>query len=351
MSAAVEIDGRCEARFAAVRAAFAANFAAGREVGASFAATVDGVPVVDLWGGHIDAARSRPWQRDTIVNLFSTTKAITALCAHVLVERGLLDVDAPVARYWPEFAEHGKDGIAVRHVLSHSAGLAALRRPLPTEALFDWERMVAALAAETPWWEPGSVSGYHAMTYGHLVGELIRRLTGLTPGAFCRQVITEPLGADFHIGLPAMEDGRVADMVVPSHEENAAAGAAIDPESLLGKVLGNPPLRPELANTRAWRAAEIPPPTGMAMPGRWLGSWPRSPAAARSTACGCSQPRPWNGRFASSRTAATWCSASRCAGDSATCWRAPSCRSGPTRAPSATVGGADRWRSRISTRA
>ena len=262
MSAAVEIDGRCEARFAAVRAAFAANFAAGREVGASFAATVDGVPVVDLWGGHIDAARSRPWQRDTIVNLFSTTKAITALCAHVLVERGLLDVDAPVARYWPEFAEHGKDGIAVRHVLSHSAGLAALRRPLPTEALFDWERMVAALAAEPPWWEPGSVSGYHAMTYGHLVGELIRRLTGLTPGAFCRQVITEPLGADFHIGLPAMEDGRVADMVVPSHEENAAAGAAIDPESLLGKVLGNPPLRPELANTRAWRAAEIPAANG-----------------------------------------------------------------------------------------
>jgi CubicO group peptidase (beta-lactamase class C family) len=262
MSAAVEIGGRCAARFAAVRDAFAANFAAGREVGASFAATVDGVPVVDLWGGHVDAAHSRPWERDTIVNVFSTTKAITALCAHVLVERRLLDVDAPVARYWPEFAEHGKGGIAVRHVLSHSAGLAALRRPLPTEALFDWERMVAALAAEPPWWEPGSVSGYHAMTYGHLVGELIRRLTGLTPGAFCRQVITEPLGADFHIGLPAMEDGRVADMVVPSREENAAAGAGIDPESLLGKVLGNPPLRPELANTRAWRAAEIPAANG-----------------------------------------------------------------------------------------
>jgi CubicO group peptidase (beta-lactamase class C family) len=262
MPAAAEIEGRCDARFAAVREAFAANFAAGREVGASFAATVDGALVVDLWGGHLDAARARRWQRDTIVNVFSTTKAITALCAHVLVERGLLDVDAPVARYWPEFAAHGKDGIAVRHLLSHSAGLAALRHPLPTEALFDWQRMTAALAAETPWWEPGGVSGYHALTYGYLVGELIRRLSGSTPGAFCRQAITEPLGADFQIGLPVAEDARIADMVVPSAEENAAAGATIDPESLLGKVLGNPPLTPELANTRAWRAAEIPAANG-----------------------------------------------------------------------------------------
>src|SRR5213593_4944309 len=132
MMAAPAVQGRCAARFAAVREAFAANFAAGREVGASFAATVEGEPVVDLWGGHADAARTRPWERDTIVNVFSTTKAMTALCAHLLVDRGRLDVDAPVARYWPEFAQAGKERLPVRYVLSHSAGLAAIRRPLPT---------------------------------------------------------------------------------------------------------------------------------------------------------------------------------------------------------------------------
>jgi CubicO group peptidase (beta-lactamase class C family) len=262
MPGGVEIEGRCEPRFAAVREAFAANFGAGHEVGASFAATLNGAPVIDLWGGHADAARTRPWRRDTIVNVFSTTKAMTALCAHMLVDRGALEVDAPVARYWPEFAQHGKQDIAVRHLLSHSAGLAALGRPLPSEAMFDWERMVAALAGETPWWEPGSAAGYHALTYGYLVGELIRRVSGMMPGTFFRRAVAEPLGADFHIGLSASEDRRVAEMVAPSAAESTAAGAAIDPESLLGKVMGNPPMRPELANTRAWRAAEIPAANG-----------------------------------------------------------------------------------------
>src|SRR5439155_12789036 len=135
MTAAPMIHGRCDPRFAAVRDAFAVNFAAGREVGASFAATVEGEPVVDLWGGYADAATTRPWERDTIVNVFSTTKAMTALCAHLLVDRGQLDLDAPVARYWPGFAQAGKERITTRHLLTHTAGLAALRRPLPTEAL------------------------------------------------------------------------------------------------------------------------------------------------------------------------------------------------------------------------
>ena len=254
------IAGECAPRFAAVRDAFAANFAAGREVGASFAATLDGVLVVDLWGGHADAARTRSWQRDTIVNVFSTTKAVTALCAHMLIDRGQLDVDAPVARYWPEFARRGKEKITTRHLLTHTAGLAALRQQLPTEALFDWPRLVEALANEEPWWEPGSANGYHAMTFGHLVGEVMRRVSGETPGTFFRRHVAEPLGADFHIGLAASEDGRTADMVPPAPDE--AAAAAPDPESLLGKVMGNPPLRPEIANTRAWRAAEIPAANG-----------------------------------------------------------------------------------------
>src|SRR5256712_5695441 len=260
MTAAPMIHGRCDPRFAAVRDAFAANFAAGREVGASFAATVEGEPVVDLWAGYADAATTRPWERDTIVNVFSTTKAMTALCAHILVDHGELDLDAPVARYWPEFAQAGKERITTRHLLTHTAGLAALRRSLPTEALYDWTRMVEALAAETPWWEPGSANGYHAMTYGYLVGEVVRRLTGKTLGRFLRDEVTAPLGADFHIGLAPSEDARVAEMVPPSAAEAAAAypSRGSDSQSLSSRALNNPPLRPEFGNRPEWRRAQIP---------------------------------------------------------------------------------------------
>ena len=257
------IDGDCDPRFAAVRDAFAASFEASREVGASFAATVGGRVVVDLWGGHADAARTRPWQRDTIVNVFSTTKAMTALCAHILVDRGLLDLDAPVARYWPEFAAAGKETIPVRMLLSHTAGLAAIRQKLALEVLYDWDRYTAAIAAEAPWWEPGTANGYHAVTFGHLVGEVIRRITGRSVGQFLRDEVTGPLGADFHIGLPASEDQRCAEMVRPSAAESSAAGLAEPaPDSLRAKVLGNPVLRPEVANTAAWRRAEIPAANG-----------------------------------------------------------------------------------------
>ena len=258
------VHGECARRFAAVRDAFAVNFATGREVGASFAATVDGEPVVDLWGGFADAARARPWERDTIVNVFSTTKAMTALSAHLLVDRGLLDLNAPVARYWPEFARAGKETLPVRYVLNHSAGLAAIRTPLPTEALYDWPRMAEALAGESPWWEPGSTSGYHAMTFGYLVGELVRRITRKTLGRFFHGEVAAPLGADFHIGLAETEDHRVAEMIAPTLAETAAAGqrATLDPESLLGKVMSNPPVTPSVANRRAWRAAEIPAANG-----------------------------------------------------------------------------------------
>ena len=259
-----QVQGECAARFGAVRETFAKSFASGREVGASFAATVNGERVVDLWGGHADAARTRPWQHDTIVNVFSTTKAMAALCLHQLADRGRLDLDAPVARYWPEFAQGGKATLPVHWLLSHRAGLAALRAPLPTEALFDWPRMTAALAAESPWWEPGSRSGYHAMTYGFLVGEVLRRIDGRSLGAFFRDEVAKPLGADFWIGLPASEDVRVAEMVPPSADAVAAAGAAAQPppDSLLARVMGNPPLAPETANRPAWRRAEIPAANG-----------------------------------------------------------------------------------------
>src|SRR4030095_2550354 len=180
------IDGACAPRFAAVRDTFAASFETGREVGASFAATVGGRMVVDLWGGHADAAGTRRWERDTIVNVFSTTKAMTALCAHLLADRGLLDLDAPVARYWPEFAAGGKAARPVRRLLSHTAGLAAIRERISLDTVYDWDRYVAAIAAQTPWWEPGTANGYHALTSGHLVGELIRRIGGKSVGHFLR---------------------------------------------------------------------------------------------------------------------------------------------------------------------
>ncbi len=258
------IEGRCDPAFAAVRDAFSANFEAGREVGASFAATVNGELVVDLWGGYADAAGTRPWESDTIINVFSTTKAMTALCAHILVDRGALDVDSPVARYWPEFAQAGKEKITTRQLLSHTAGLAGIRQPLPTEALYDWARMTEVLAAEAPWWEPGTANGYHALTYGHLVGEVIRRISGKTPGAFFREEVAAPLGADFHIGLPESEDSRVADMVPATTEEMTAAGAptTLDRDTLAGRTFSNPPLRAEFANRPDWRRAEIPAANG-----------------------------------------------------------------------------------------
>jgi CubicO group peptidase (beta-lactamase class C family) len=254
------VHGTCPPKFAAIREAFAANFEAGREVGASFAVTIDGEPVVDLWGGTADAAGTRPWGEDTIVNVFSTTKAMTALCAHVCVDRGLLDLDAPVVRYWPEFAAGGKEAMPVRQLMSHTSGLAGVTPKLPLETLYDWTRMTDVLAAETPWWQPGTQSGYHAMTFGYLVGEVVRRVAGRSLGAFFREEVAGPLGADFHIGLPASEDARVADMVAPARGE--AAIGELDPKTISGRVLTNPPLRPEAANTTKWRRAEIPAANG-----------------------------------------------------------------------------------------
>src|SRR5689334_5666687 len=180
------VQGHCDERFAAVRTAFEENFRDRGELGAAVAVTVDGRTVVDLWGGWADAARTRPWERDTLVNVWSTSKGPTALCAHVLADRGLLDLDAPVATYWPEFAAAGKEKVLVRHLLSHRAGLAGPREPHSLQELYDWEFTTRRLAATEPWWEPGTQSGYHALTYGFLVGEVVRRVSGLLPGAFLR---------------------------------------------------------------------------------------------------------------------------------------------------------------------
>ncbi len=258
------IDGHCDLRFTAVRETFFANFTERGDVGAAVCVYVDGVPVVDCWGGHADAARTRPFGADTIVSVASTTKGMVALCAHMLAERGKLDLDAPVARYWPEFARAGKQDIPVRWLLSHRAGLPAIRPTLPAAALLDWTAMTDALAETAPWWTPGERHGYHAITYGHLVGEVIRRVDGRTVGAFLRDEVTGPLHADFFIGVPEAADGRAAEVLPPPPPGEPTIWDTLlaDPESVSGRAFLNPPRAPDLVNTRAWRAAEIPAANG-----------------------------------------------------------------------------------------
>ncbi|MGW3848627.1 serine hydrolase domain-containing protein [Streptomyces fagopyri] len=260
---APDVRGHCDARFTAVRAAFEENFRGRDELGAAVTVTLGGETVVDLWGGWADAGRARPWERETLVNVWSTSKGPTALCAHILADRGLLDFDVPVAAYWPEFAAAGKDGVLVRHLLSHRAGLAGLREPHTLEQLCDWELTVGRLAAQEPWWEPGTRSGYHALTFGHLVGEVVRRVSGLLPGAFLEREVTGPLGIDFTVGLPEKEVGRVAELVrspAASSSEQAAVFAQLAPVAVA--ALANPPVGAAEAGTARWRAAEIPAANG-----------------------------------------------------------------------------------------
>ncbi|MFI7126290.1 serine hydrolase domain-containing protein [Nonomuraea sp. NPDC050153] len=245
-----EIHGTCEDRFGEVRDLLAASLAKD-DVGASVAVYLDGEPVVDIWGGHADVARTAPWERDTITNVWSTTKPMTALCALILADRGELDLGAPVAAYWPEFAAAGKEGVLVRHLLAHTAGLPIWDEPMTVEDLYDWPLATTRLAAQAPLWEPGTEAGYHAITQGFLVGEVVRRVTGRSLGAFFAEEVAGPLGADFHIGLPAEHDPRVAP-IIPPHTPFA-------PPS---DMRANPVVRPEDVNATGWRRAEIPAANG-----------------------------------------------------------------------------------------
>ncbi|MFF8971526.1 serine hydrolase domain-containing protein [Streptomyces sp. NPDC014995] len=235
------IDGEVEAGFEPVREAFAANFDQHGDIGAAVCVYRDGRPVVDLWGGEADPDTGRPWERDTLQLVYSATKGATATAAHLLTQRGVLDLDATVAKYWPEFAANGKADIPVRWLLSHQAGLVALDEPVPLADALTWQPMVAALAAQRPLWTPGTAHGYHGRTWGWLVGEVIRRASGRTPGSFFAEEIADLLGLDFFIGLPASEGDRVSRMVYQQPEVDLTA---VPPEEI-------PPELRELV--AAWR--------------------------------------------------------------------------------------------------
>jgi CubicO group peptidase (beta-lactamase class C family) len=251
----VEIQGTCAPEFEAVRAAFAGNFDQGLEIGASACITVDGETVVDLWAGDADED-GRPWERDTIVNVWSTTKTMAATVLLILADRGDLDLDAPVARYWPEFAANGKEAVTTAQIMGHTAGLPGFDPAIDPITLYDQDALATNLAAQAPWWEPGTVSGYHAITQGFLEAEIVRRVTGRTIGTFFREEVADPLGADFHIGLPESEEPRVGQLRTPGVSLGTFEGA--DQRSIGFRALASCPITGAEANTRAWRAAEIP---------------------------------------------------------------------------------------------
>jgi CubicO group peptidase (beta-lactamase class C family) len=256
----MDVQGTCEPGFEGVRAALADNLESGKDVGACAAVTVDGRIVADVWGGHQDAAKTTPWERDTIINVWSTTKTMAALSMLVLIDRGEIDVDAPVATYWPEFKAGNKEDVLVRHIMSHTAGLSGWQEPMKAEDLYDWDLACARLAAQEPWWEPGAASGYHAITQGYLEGEVIRRVTGQTIGAFFAEEIAGPLGADFHIGTGPEHDDRIALVIPPP--PLIPEGVEIDPDSVAIRTLSNPPLDAAQSWTVPWRRAEIPAANG-----------------------------------------------------------------------------------------
>jgi CubicO group peptidase (beta-lactamase class C family) len=251
-----EIHGTWDEQFTAVRDTLAANLDSGQDVGASVAVVLDGVPVVDIWGGVIDDAGT-PWAEDTIINVFSTTKTMLALSALVLADRGELDFYAPVAHYWPEFKAAGKEGIEVRHLLGHTAGLPSWDEPMVMEDLCDWELCCSRLAAQAPWWEPGTASGYHLLTEGFLVGEVVRRITGDTLGTFFASEIAGPLGADFHIGTGPEHDTRVARVIPPPPLELPAEAGEV-----ARRAFSTLPPDATFSWTDKWRRAEIPAANG-----------------------------------------------------------------------------------------
>ena len=259
---AVEIAGTCDARFADVREALHENVSRRGELGAAVAVIVEGRPVVELWCGWADTERTRVWQQDTVVNVFSVGKALAGLCVLMLASRGLLDLDDPVSRSWPAFAAADKEHITVREVLSHRAGLAAIERELPDGSLYDWDQVTGALAEQQPWWTPGTGHGYHVHTFGFLAGEIVRRVAGEPIGSFLRREISEALGVELSFGLARDARARRAEYVFDFDRAARADGGlrSIVDTHLRERAYLNPPGATGIGtvNTAAWQDAELP---------------------------------------------------------------------------------------------
>jgi CubicO group peptidase (beta-lactamase class C family) len=251
----VDVQGTCDARFEPVRDVLAGQLDSGHDTGASIAVDVDGRTVADLWGGWCDEEHRTPWGENTITNVWSTTKTVTNLAALMLADRGLLDPYAPVAKYWPEFAENGKERIEVRHILSHTSGVSGWEAPFTLEDMYDRDAATRQLATQAPWWEPGTASGYHAQNQGHLVGELVRRLSGTPLKTFVAEEIAGPLGADFQIGAIEADWDRIAPVTPPPPLPFDLA--SLDPDSPVYKTFTGPVADAGAANTPAWRRAEL----------------------------------------------------------------------------------------------
>ncbi|MDG1231356.1 MAG: serine hydrolase [Pseudomonadales bacterium] len=258
----VEVNGHFDEHFAGTVEQFARNFRNGADIGASFALSKDGEFLVDIWAGHLDGDKQQPWKEDTIVNVYSSTKTVSFLCALVLADRGLLDFDEPVATYWPEFAQSGKDKVLVWHLMNHASGLSGMDVPVTSEDMYDLEKMTSLLAAQKPWWKPGSATGYHALTQGYLIGEVVRRVTGKTLGKFMREDLAEPLGADFFIGVPESEFDRIGHLFVPPGTNENSLEVNSDPNSIAYRTFSNPAPVAEDSWTSGWKKAEIPAANG-----------------------------------------------------------------------------------------
>ena len=260
--AGIMVCGRFDPMFSSAVEQFARNIANGDDVGSSFALSKDGEMVVDIWAGYLDEEQQKPWVEDTIVNVYSSTKTVSFMCALVLADQGLLDFDQPVSKYWPEFGQSGKEKILVWHLMNHSAGLSGLDVSVTSNDMYDWEKITGLLAVQSPWWKPGSAIGYHALTQGYLIGEVVRRITGKTIGSFMSEEIAFPLGADFFIGVPDSEFERIGDLIVTpgTNEQNALRSG--EPGSIAYRTFASPKPVAEDSWTREWKKAEIPAANG-----------------------------------------------------------------------------------------
>jgi len=249
-----KVQGHSEDRFASLRALLQAKLDSGEELGASLAVELDGKLVVDLWGGYLDESKNKEWQEDTVVNVWSTTKTISSLAALVVADRGLIDLDEKVCVYWPEFAANGKGDIKVRQIMSHTSGVPAWEKPVTLEEVYDVPTSSARLAQQAPWWTPGTAWGYHILTHGHLISEVIRRTTGKSLKQFITEELAQPLKADFQLGLLPEDYLRVATIVPPPPGPEPSKPA---PGSVMEKASGAPVIDASVANTKGWRDAEV----------------------------------------------------------------------------------------------